>query len=182
MIHYLNLSRGLLCAPHVEQPRFLRLQSTWCEQKRWADVLWTLSPDFYYTLAIGQALTVHDVSERPRVTRACWQGLAWVRFACARLWGTDRGPAPGRSGMDMSPYFTRELNALDRRVCRYVTYFGQFHAGRPLDIQLCHGVALRRALADSEPGPAVSEASQPVPRRGSADLAGAARFRREVTR
>jgi hypothetical protein len=156
VIHYLNLTRGALCADHVEQPRYLRLQSTWCEQKRWADVLWTLSTDFYVALASGQHLTVHDVSERSRQTRASWQGLSWVQFTCQRLWGGAPAPVLNRGGMDMSPYFTHELARLDRRVRRHVGYFRQFYTGQPLHIQLCPG--------RETPGIAASTAGSFLPR------------------
>ncbi|GAA1624029.1 hypothetical protein GCM10009733_020840 [Nonomuraea maheshkhaliensis] len=151
-VHYLNLTRGLLCAPHVPNPRYLRLQSTWCEQKRWADVLWTLGPDFYQHLASGP-VTVHDVSERPRTTRACWQGLAWVRFACERLWDASANPAIVRSGHDMTAYFARELTRLDDRVTKFVRYFGRSYEGRPLSITICPGdpAMVRQASADAAP-------------------------------
>ncbi|GGS85030.1 hypothetical protein GCM10010156_49550 [Planobispora rosea] len=139
-VHYLNLTRGLLCASHVPRPHYLRLQSTWCEQKRWGDILWTLGPDFYQHLAT-RPVTVHDVSERPRTTRACWQGLTWVRFACERLWNAPPGPAIGRSGHGMTDYFSRELAGLDHRVKKHVRYFRRFHTGQPLRISICSGAA-----------------------------------------
>ncbi|MEU6719761.1 hypothetical protein ABZ897_50615 [Nonomuraea sp. NPDC046802] len=151
-VHYLNLTRGLLCAPHVPDPRYLRLQSTWCEQKRWADVLWTLGPDFYQHLASGP-VTVHDVSERPRTTRACWQGLAWVRFACERLWKAPSSPAIVRNGHDMTAYFAGELARLDQRVTKFVRYFSSFHHGQPLNIRSCAGEpALTREISPAALG------------------------------
>lgn len=143
-VHYLNLSRGQLCAGHVPNPHFLRLQSTWCEQKRWADILWTLGPDFYINLARGP-VTVHDVSERPRTTRACWQGLVWVRFACERLWEGPEHPAIGRNGQDMTPYFTGELGRLDDRVRTFVRYFRSHYQGRPLSLDVCSGLSTQTA-------------------------------------
>ncbi|MEV0237831.1 hypothetical protein [Nonomuraea sp. NPDC050786] len=142
-VHYLNLTRGLLCSHHVDQPRYLRLQSTWCEQKRWADILWTIGPDFYQHLAAGP-VTVHDVSERPRATRACWQGLAWVRYACERLWSAPTTPAIVRNGHDMTAYFDRQLDNLDDRVKKHVRYFWQFHRGQALRVSVCTGLESTR--------------------------------------
>ncbi|MBF6332449.1 hypothetical protein [Nocardia transvalensis] len=87
-VHFANLTRGLLC-PHLVgyEVRYTRIQSTSCEQKRWHDVIFGAGPDLLMTMALGRLAIVHDQSERPRETRAMWQGLVFVRRACEHLWG-----------------------------------------------------------------------------------------------
>lgn len=142
-VHFLNLTRGLECRRHVVEPRFLRIQSTWCEQKRWADVLAAATPDLLYRWAVGDEVTVHDVSERDRVTRACWQGLVWLRF-CAEMTWSDQDPTVvttprGRGGAVVSGYFVEQYGNLPVRLVHGVRYFGQFWTGRPLAFRVCDG-------------------------------------------
>jgi hypothetical protein len=85
MIPYYNLSRGTLCGP-PKDARYCRIQSTWLEQKRWEDVLLAVPVDMYYHLAQGHKIIVHDQSEKPRLSRAQWQGLSWIRFATNIAW------------------------------------------------------------------------------------------------
>lgn len=136
MVDFINLTRGLMCC-EVENPHYLRIQSTWCEQKRWEDVLATVGPDFLYHLAVGEPIRVHDVSERMRMTRACWQGLTWIRFACERLWGAVETPAIARGGVNATRYFEEELVKISPRVKKQVEYFGGFYRGKPLDYDIC---------------------------------------------
>lgn len=128
MRHFVNLTNGLQCCQPAS-PSFLRIQSTWCEQKLWADVLWTVGPDFLYALATEDALMIHDVSERGRVTRALWQGVPWIRYACERAWGIEPYPAIGRNGQDMSHHFRRVYAELPERVRKHATYFARFSTG-----------------------------------------------------
>lgn len=125
-VHYRNLTRGLLCDCAIPESRVIRLQSTWCEQKRWNDILTHLGADLYYNLAIGRTCIVHDVSEKDRETRACWQGLAWVRFVTQQLWYGEAEPVFVRRGFNATDYFTEQLRCLDERTVRAVTYFRQF--------------------------------------------------------
>ena len=130
----MNLTNGLACT--VENPRYLRIQSTWCEQKLWADVLWTLGADFYYHLARGEQIIVHDQSERRRETRACWQGLAWVRYCCERAWGLPVSPPIMRGGHSAEGYFQTQYEALPERIHTYLAYYKQQATG-PLLLSPC---------------------------------------------
>lgn len=135
-IHYANLSRGVLCP--VEADRVIRLQSTWCEQKRWADVLWTTSPDLLYHLAIGDACVIHDQSEKPRQTRACWQGLSWIRYATGRAWYDAADPEFSRTGMNVTPYWQEQYRGLDDRVITYLKAFRKYAGIFPGDLSACN--------------------------------------------
>lgn len=108
--HYINLSNGIEALPSLvaehDRVRFMRLRSTDCEHKHWAEIIDTLPDDFLLDLAAGRRVIVHDRACSDRaggLSRAQWQGLAWVRYALARAdWGpcgaSDGGPrsaAPG---------------------------------------------------------------------------------------
>lgn len=84
MREYANLTNGLACAP--QSALITRLPSTWCEQKLWDQVTTGVGPQMLRDLANGTQVVVHDQSERQRLTRAQWQGLSWLRYACSRAW------------------------------------------------------------------------------------------------
>jgi hypothetical protein len=135
-IDFLNLSNGLACC-QPNNPHFLRIQSTWCEQKLWDDVLGTVGPDFLYHLATADRIVVHDVSEKRRVPRALWQGLPWVIYACERVWGLDARPIHSRSGMNVTRYFLEAFATLDHRLVRQVAYFGKYVGDEHAEVGVC---------------------------------------------
>lgn len=132
MIHYTNLSRGILC-PHQDwldgegyPKKWVRIQSTQCEQKLWADVLKTLGPQFYMDVASGERVMVHDHSERDRESRAMWQGLSWIRFALNREWFGKETHSVVRNGCNVTPYWKRAFNNLSRPDRAQLKYYGSF--------------------------------------------------------
>lgn len=126
-VHFVNLTNGLDCTPR--EPHFTRIQSTWCEQKRWSDVLATAGADLLFHLATNDTIIVHDRSERGRITRALWQGVPWVRYACARAWDHDPGRVRVRNGVDVTSYFAGAYDNLNPRVVRQVSYFAKWSTG-----------------------------------------------------
>lgn len=89
-VHYANLTRGVACAP--KNSRLCRIQSTQCEAKQWERVLLSIPDELIATVALGQFVVVHDFSERPRETRAMWQGLTLARIMMELRWfGELRG-------------------------------------------------------------------------------------------
>jgi len=89
---YYNLTNGINriffpedivnCSIH-----FIRIQSTWLEQKRYSEVLEQLDYDFLMKLALGNDCVVYDTSQKDHgISRACWAGVEWIRYACSRAW------------------------------------------------------------------------------------------------
>lgn len=141
-VHFVNLSNGLGCGHQPERPHFLRIQSTWCEQKRWEDVLMTVGPDLLYHLATnGEQLIVHDKSEKDRLTRALWQGMKWVVYACERAWGLEPESVIMRGGHNATGYFEGAYDSLSERTVNYLKYFGKYHDnGGPLRWMPCEAM------------------------------------------
>lgn len=118
MLHYANLTRGTLC-PHLGQcecSHFCRIQSTSCEQKHWDRVIYDAGPDLLHYMGQGAEIVVHDFSEKPRETRAMWQGLSWIRYAAQRILHQTPTPITGRGGAAMQVYFEREYDHNDRLI------------------------------------------------------------------
>jgi len=145
-VHYANLTNGLHCPhldlEHVPNLRIVRIQSTWCEQKRWGDVLLTAGADLLYQLARGETCVVHDVSERPRESRACWQGLSWLRYALAVAWGLPEPRETVREHeVNVTPYWRDVWAGLDDVPRTYARRFRRWHAGGAVDLRSCYGGA-----------------------------------------
>jgi hypothetical protein len=143
-LHYANLTNGRAC-PHlgeVPDRRVVRVQSTWCEQKRWGDVALTVGADLLFHLARGETCVVHDVSERDRESRACWQGLSWLRYACSVAWGLPEPAEYVRNGRVYVTHYWRGVwFDLDRKERTYLRRFREWHAGDPVDLRSCWGLA-----------------------------------------
>lgn len=88
---FINLTAGL---EHIETLyilplNFIRIQSTHCEQKHLEHVLRDLDNNFLMKLAIGKECVVLDYTSRKKknnTSRACWQGLAWIKYCINRIW------------------------------------------------------------------------------------------------
>lgn len=132
MIDFINLTNGIQCLPlplGAKEPHFIRLQSTWCEQKRWGPILTSVGADLLYHLSAGYSCCVHDRSECPRQTRAIWQGLVWIQFACRMAWGGKPSWAyvqRGKRVHNAQAYFLQQWNALEHSERQAVRYFRKF--------------------------------------------------------
>lgn len=127
MIHFANLTRGLLC-PHLDglgAVRYCRIQSSHCESKYWPGIIYGAGPEMLVMLAAGETVVVHDVSERDRETRAMWQGLTFLRRTCETLWHLPLTPVTGRGGVALADYLDGVIGLLDKNVRAYVRYYGR---------------------------------------------------------
>lgn len=140
--HFLNYSRGLLandgkCGIDRDLPVYaLRIPSTWCEQKRWNDILVTLPPDLWLSMAYGQPAVVHDRSEKARATRAVWQGLSWVRYATNAAWDLPVAAEVSRSGMNVNSYWAEQFHALPKSTRNLLKYWLNFYRGDGSSVNL----------------------------------------------
>ena len=137
--HFANLSRGILCPCPKPRMHVIRILSTRCKQHQWAQLVHDAGPELLFTLALGHIAIVHDVSERNRETRAMWQGLSWLRYACWRSWNTTPPPKEvGRGDQVLNEYWEKEWDKLPRTTRHWLRYFKQFHKdGTGLYLRSC---------------------------------------------
>jgi hypothetical protein len=144
--HYRNLSRGLLCGP--ADSKILRIQSTHCEQKLWAQLLWQVPDQLLWDLASGRTIIVHDQSERDRETRAMWQGLQLVRIVTETSWfGEPTGQYHfGRGGTSAYQHLRAVAAALPRPVRKRFDYYRSYRAPHVAEARLfsCYRLGLHR--------------------------------------
>ena len=132
-IYYLNLTNGLERLDRgpadQHQWRFLRLQSTWCEQKLWEDIIWSsVSDDLLFNLAVGNLCIVVDYGARKQEPRAVWQGLEWVKFVLHMRWYGVRYEPTGRCET-AGKYFYDQYCRMGPRTAAKLDYFKPFLYG-----------------------------------------------------
>ena len=133
-VHFLNLSNGpelLDLVPPGERVEFIRIQSTWCEQKRWADLLAGISDSFLLHLAMGHECVVYDAGSRTECPRAIWQGLTWIHWAACRSWSADGFRAPTDRAQSATTAFEGVWRSLPRQPVTRLKWFRRFLPDAP---------------------------------------------------
>lgn len=135
--HFINLTNGIQAIEDygLTDVRFVRIQSTACEQKRWEDILMHLSDDFMISAALRHRCIVYDYGANKHVPRAIWQGLEWVKYALWRAWW-GRPYRPVGRAITMEPYFLRQYLGLSPKAKARLAYFARYcRPGEPrLDV------------------------------------------------
>lgn len=88
VFHYINLTNGIDAIPTLPSPdyRFVRIQSTVCEQHLWDKLLLELSEDLLMNLALGHPCIIYDFGARKPVPKSIYQGLEFIRYVLYRRW------------------------------------------------------------------------------------------------
>jgi hypothetical protein len=85
-VDFLNFTNGLERIHEIENPHFIRIQSTACEQKRWKFILEELDYDFLFHVAKGDEVYIHDLSARKPYARALYQGIPFINYSLHYYW------------------------------------------------------------------------------------------------
>jgi hypothetical protein len=127
VIHYLNLTNGIEAIEklNLKDYRFIRIQSTACEQKRWGFILQDLDYDFLMNLVQGNPIIVYDYSAKKRESRALYQGIPWIKFVLNKIWFNKDIKALVKTN-DVTAYFESEFRKLDRKTLNKLKYFRKF--------------------------------------------------------
>jgi len=127
---FINLTNGIEAIPMLRSPhhltyRFIRIQSTQCEQKHWDQLLRDLDYEFLMSLALGYNCIVYDYSQRKECPRACWQGIPFIIYVLQRRWFGKKGPVWIRE-MNVEPYFEQVYYGLNKKTKKKLDYFKKF--------------------------------------------------------
>lgn len=130
VIHFINLTNGIQAIEDYELSdyRFLRLQSTACEQKRWEDIIMTITDDFMVATALGHNCIVYDYGANKEVPRAIWQGLEWVKYCLLKRWHNTEYQPQGRMKTG-AEYFSSQYKSLSKKVKNRLDYYGRYVNG-----------------------------------------------------
>lgn len=131
--NYINLTNGVEAIPMLkfwnEDYRFIRIQSTTCEQKNWDRLIQDLDYDFLMNLALGHKCVVYDFGARKPVPRAVYQGLEFVKYVLNRRWlgqeyitNVNRSKNKERKN-NCKDYFDKCYQQLEDRTKKKLDYF-----------------------------------------------------------
>ena len=147
---FINLTNGVEAIPMLRSPhqftyRFIRIQSTYCEQKHWDKLLKDLDYEFLMSLALGYNCVVYDYSQRRDVARACWQGIPFIVYVLRRRWfGKKEAAWVGK--MNVENYFEQVYYGLSKKTKKKLDYFKRFVICEDIRLQ-CKG---RRTKLDGK--------------------------------
>lgn len=128
--NYLNLTNGIEAIPKLNvEYRFIRIQSTACEVKKWDNLIQDLDYDFLMNLALGHKCIVYDFGARKPVPRAVYQGLEFVKYVLNRRWlnkeyitNVNRSKDINRKN-NCNTYFAKCYEHLEDRAKKKLDYF-----------------------------------------------------------
>ena len=130
-INYINLTNGIEALSKFESGetvRFIRIQSTVCEQKMWDRLIQELDYDFLMNVAIGNNCLVYDYGANKPIPRAMYQGIEFIKYSLYRRWfnkcyDTNIRRSKTKNGQSCNKYFDECYNKMEDRTKKKLDYF-----------------------------------------------------------
>lgn len=136
-INYINLTNGIESLPTLPIGyRFIRIQSTTCEQKNWDRLIQDLDYDFLLNVALGNECVIYDYGARKPIPRAVYQGLEFLKYVLHKRWLdgkylTDCNRSNGEHvRKDCNSYFESCYRNLKDRTKKKLDYFKPYVVGK----------------------------------------------------
>lgn len=127
---FVNLTNGIEIIPELTKSStpygFVRIQSTFCEQKMWGNILLDLDYTFLLPLARGLPVTVYDYGAKKEISRAIYQGLEWIRYALNRRWHGINNDKIYVRKHNVTTYFSEQYDMIDSKIFKKLDYFKRF--------------------------------------------------------
>lgn len=145
---FLNLTNGIEALKRNTNAlpvsvHFVRIQSTWCEQKRWKEIIQDLDYTFLMACRVVKDVCVIDYSAKKLVSRALYQGLPWIQYCLNRYWyGIEDEPVLVKH-FDCTKYFKEQYDKLlndksGKAMFKKLEYFKKFTGtGKVLLLSIC---------------------------------------------
>jgi len=137
-IVYLNLTNGIESLGKIKgNIRFIRIQSTVCEQHRWDFIIQDLDNDFLMNVAIGNNVIVIDRTDR-YWSRAQFQGVEFIRYVLNKYWlNVEYFPMVKRHNVEK--YYEECYKRLEKRTLKKLDYFKKFLLTNEIKIKCVGG-------------------------------------------
>jgi len=103
---------------------FIRIQSNFCKQNKWEDILNDLDADFLFNLAIGNCCIVLDYGKGGN-SRAIYQGVEWIRYCIERIW-FERLVSVHFKKMNVTLQMEEEFRLLSDKIINKLKYYKKF--------------------------------------------------------
>lgn len=128
--NYINLTNDIEAIPKINKDyRFIRIQSTVCEQKLWDRLIQELDYDFLMNLALGNECVIYDFGARKSIPRSVYQGVEFIKYVLNRRWlkkdyitNVNRSKNKERKN-NCNDYFLKCYFELDNRTKKKLDYF-----------------------------------------------------------
>lgn len=124
-VNYLNLTNGLDFVGEVKNYKLVRIQSTICEAKNYDKLIKDLDYNFLFDLAQGYTVRIYDTSSKKRMTRALYQGLAFIEYVLRKRWFNEEPRAKVKQ-FDVTTYFEQEYRKLSIDAKHKIDYAKKF--------------------------------------------------------
>lgn len=135
-INYINLTNGIEALPILPNGfRFIRMQSTICEQKLWDRLIQELDYDFLLNVAIGNECVIYDYGARKPIPRAVYQGIEFLKYVLHKRWLNEEYLTDCNRGKgehirkDCNSYFESCYRNLENRTKKKLDYFKPYVVG-----------------------------------------------------
>lgn len=136
-IHYINLTNGIEAIPSLSgiEYRFIRIQSTLCEQKNWDRILQELDYDFLMNAALGNEIIVYDFGANKPIPKAVYLGLEFIKYSLYKRWLKQEyltrinRTTNETIRKDCNSYFESCYKDLERRTKTKLDYFKPYVVG-----------------------------------------------------
>lgn len=138
-MNYINLTNGIESISMLrfwnEDYRFIRIQSTICEQKNWDRLIQDLDYDFLMNVAVGNQCVIYDYGARKPIPRAMYQGVEFIKYVLHKRWLNEEYLSDcNRSNgehirRDCNSYFESCYRNLDNKTKRKLDYFKPYVSG-----------------------------------------------------
>ena len=135
--YYLNLTNGIEALNHykLDNYSFIRIQSTYCEQKLWDNLLQDLDYNFLMDLALGNKVIIYDYSPYKNIPRAMYQGVPFIEYVLYRRW-LDIHIESYVKKLNCTSYFDEIYNNLNNKTKKKLDYFKKFINCNRLNIEV----------------------------------------------
>ena len=136
-VHFVNLTNGIEAIPSLAgiEYRFIRIQSTLCEQKNWNRILQELDYDFLINAALGNELIVYDFGANKPISKVVYLSLEFIKYTLYRRWLKQKyatrvnRTTSDSIRKDCNSYFESCYKNLDRRTKAKLDYFKPYVIG-----------------------------------------------------
>lgn len=135
--YYFNLTNGLEALNHYNlgnNVSLLRIQSTWCEQKLWDNIIQDLDYNFLIDAALGHEIIIFDYSAKKKIPRSLYQGLQFILYVLNRIW-FNKNIEIYIKEMNCTKYFQEVYNNLQERSKSKINYCKKFLCCNELNIK-----------------------------------------------
>lgn len=130
--HYINLTNGIDYIDELSKCKFIykfvRIESTACEQHLWDKVIHELDYNFLLDLALGYNVVVYDTSVHKDTSRAIYQGLEFIKFVLNLVWFNKKIEIKihDNNHMNCTNYFMEEYKKLKDSTIKKIKYVKKF--------------------------------------------------------